>query len=446
MRNALDELNVASIGSRSSRSSTVRTRPRISDAGRKLDPSSDDDVSLGSDLQLEMPDADATLRAPSAAPTVACDLELLLSHFMTLPAISSRPSTVSSARSRARTARRKKRKHRRGAFSSKTAALLAEIVPSDEAAKHDETFWEPVFSPPYTRQPSAQPKKGDARSKRARAMLERMEKEMEEQGVKEGVAIDEDTLRPLMKGRQRRLVDAARRPVLSSASLRKAVTNDTAKPVTSIQPPEPVEPDAGQATISEEQGQPTNEAELTNEGENQKVVDQSESTETTQTAMRLREGSVAVRPQQEPLDMDTVLMKLKDMAEHTERLSAIMDEKNKMNRKILEEGHRTHLKSLEQRDSATTTQEAVQQPPSLRPARSVPSLVVDMPGSKSSGMERRSHHLQHPDQKAEPNRLGAPRVSDLVHNILGDIFTTQRRNSIAQRLHMPAAALEKAKR
>ncbi|TPX62359.1 hypothetical protein PhCBS80983_g00560 [Powellomyces hirtus] len=269
----------------------------------------------GSDSDPEIVDpVDSTIkftkivRAQSAAPTAASDLSMLVSLYYPVPIIKPREATMAALKRRAHAAELRKNRRRAG-FSAVTAALLGEGISSDFASTHDDTFLHPPLSPPFSRKQSEKMARGmSGKQRRGRAMLDRMEKEMDER-TKKGLMPEMHTYRSKLtnSGRDRR----------------------------------------EEATEEEEEH---------NEGFEEEIAAREAARAKAATAQKEGQPSrvffvktVSGLPPQPPLDVDTVLEKLRDVAERGDRLSEFFDERMHNSQKILEEHHKTHLVMLEAR-------------------------------------------------------------------------------------------------
>ncbi|KND00756.1 uncharacterized protein SPPG_03869 [Spizellomyces punctatus DAOM BR117] len=389
----------------------------------------------------------------SAAPTTSSDLEVLLSYFMTVPIFTSRPSTVSSARSRSRTAKPKKSRRRRRAFSPTTAALLAEEIPSNMAAKHDNTFQKPLISPPFSRRASAQRAKAmEGRSKRARLMLEKIEKEMETLYGPNYFAQDISNLSSQRS--QKKAGKVVAKTGLHSRRASESSRVERTRATTQITP------------AMDEDNESSESDEDTHEGTHSSVR------ESNVKKIGRRQSLTVQSKEDVSVDMETVLMKLQDLAERGERITAIIEERTKQSQKKLEESHRKHLEMLEQKRSeeearaaqkallekeaelaatrgrfvidAGTGQKIEGKPGSpLRPARSVPILANHSIDAESRAGDKVPLATAASNQKQEPNKIATRRISDLVTDVMGEMFARERRTSVVQRVRVPRTSGDK---
>ncbi|KAJ3171709.1 hypothetical protein HDU88_007789 [Geranomyces variabilis] len=274
----------------------------------------------GSDSDPEIVDpVDSTIRlthinrAQSAAATAASDLAILVSQFFPVPPIRPREATIAALKRRAHAAELRKARRRAG-FSAVTAALLNEGISSDFAATHDDTFNHPPLSPPYSRKASQKMAQSlSGKTKRGRDMLAKLEQDM-----------DERTRRGLMM---------ADTPIYRGKLARSVHIEDAIK-------------DEGSDNEQDEaNGQ-------------RPMSDQSTDAKGFKAAHHIA-ATVSLKPKSPPeLDVDTVLEKLRDVAERGERLSAFLDERMVTSQKILQEHHKTHLEMLEQHKSDVEAREA----------------------------------------------------------------------------------------
>ncbi|TPX58840.1 hypothetical protein SpCBS45565_g07884 [Spizellomyces sp. 'palustris'] len=457
-------LTLPGIGNR--RSVAIHSTPQTPDTGHSRRGASnfseDDQTSSEPESDVEEPldpiyNSQCTTRpvlAQSAAATTSSDLEGLLSYFMTVPIFTSRPSTVSSARSRSRIAKPKKSRRRRRAFSPTTAALLAEEIPSNMAAKHDDTFQKPLISPPFSRRASAQRAKAmEGRSKRARHMLEKLEKEMETLYGPNYFVQDSSNLSSLRSQKKAGKVVGqtglhSRRASGSSRVERTRATNQ-------------ITPVMDEDNESSESGEDSHDA-----GPRSSVR------ESNSKNIGRRQSLTAHPKEDVSVDMETVLMKLQDLAERGERITAIMEERTKQSQKKLEESHRKHLEMLEQKRSeeearaaqkalldkeaelaatrgrfvidAGTGQKVEGKPGSpLRPARSVPVFVNHSIDAESRAGDKVPLATATSNQKQEPNKIATRRISDLVTDVMGEMFARERRTSVVQRVRVPRTSGDK---
>ncbi|KAJ3161971.1 hypothetical protein HDU86_005669 [Geranomyces michiganensis] len=288
----------------------------------------------GSDSDPEIVDpVDSTIkltrivRAQSAAATAASDLAMLVSQFYPVQPIKPREATIAALKRRAHAADLRKARRRAG-FSAVTAALLGEGISSDFAATHDDTFTQPPLSPPYTRKASAKMAQAlSGKARRGREMLAKLEQEM-----------DERTRRGLF------MIDA---PVYRGKLAR------------SVQIDSDIE-DEGAYVEEEESG-------------GKKVLSEKSLGSKSANARKSKEKSAAVEDDQESsaslsktesglkapeLDLDSVLEKLRDVAERGDRLNELLDERMLNSQKILQDHHKTHLEMLEQHKSDADAREA----------------------------------------------------------------------------------------
>ncbi|KAJ3010290.1 hypothetical protein HKX48_007473 [Thoreauomyces humboldtii] len=279
----------------------------------------------GSDSDPEIVDpVDSTIkwtrivRARSAAPTAASDLAMLVSQFFTVPVIKPREPTVAALKRRAEAANLRKARRRAG-FSTITAALLNEGISSEFAANQDDEFAHPPLSPPYSRRASEKAARAlSGRSRRGRAMLDKLEKEMDER-TRKGVIAEA----PVYKGKLRHTVHAET-SVEDAAAAAAAAFVDYSTGYEDIVHAEPRLPPKEVVRVP--------------------VHVQPLRTEPSQAFPPSDDDDLAPS-----LDLDSVLEKLQDVAARGERLSEFLDEKMHNSQKILGEHHKTHLEMLEKR-------------------------------------------------------------------------------------------------
>ncbi|KAJ3187928.1 hypothetical protein HDU85_006321 [Gaertneriomyces sp. JEL0708] len=290
------------------------------------------------------------------------DLIALASRAIDIPA----DCDIVDRRPSSRSASRKSAKRKRQAFSRVTAVLLSEGIASEIAAKYDANFSCPILSPPFSRRSSLLVhEQAGEKAIRVKAYVEKMERQMEEQWER----------------------DSARRERTRSRAARFSVISDQH---TADSHPQILEEDE-------------NEGDGVGSGQRGPPPDQQETIS----------------------DMDMVLMRLKDLAERGERITAAMDERTKVAQEKLQEVNQHKQTVVEKRKSERRSSTFSLSGLGRSATGSLQPIVND-----SVLIAEETSNAALPPEKSEPGkRIANRRISDLVSNILGDMIVRDRETS-----------------